>query len=48
MISKNELAQWLATLPEDEWVGIEDGGLTLQTASGDQYIEVGGTPEVTA
>jgi len=48
MISKQELMQWLETLPDDAEVGIDDGGLTLQVESGEEWIEVGGMPEVTA
>ncbi len=44
MISVMELRDWLATLPDEAMVGVDDGGLTLTTPGGAAYIEVGGIP----
>jgi len=44
MVSKQELMEWLASLPADEWIGVDDGGLIIQTASGEQWFEIGGIP----
>lgn len=47
MISKKELMRWLATIPEDADVSIDDGGLNLVVIgeTEDTYLEVGGIPE---
>ena len=43
MVTRNELIDWLRTLDEDASVGIDDGGLALQSSNGDLY-EIGGLP----
>lgn len=45
MIKVSELRKWLDTLPQDENVGIDEGGLILYTELGDAHIEVGGLPD---
>jgi hypothetical protein len=49
MIAKKEIERWLATLPDNAMVYVDDGGLTLvATALGwDErpYLEVGGDPD---
>ena len=48
-VTKRELLDWLGTLADDQEIGIDDGGLTLQaldSPDGDAaYLEVGGLPE---
>ncbi len=44
MITKQEIQEWLDTLPADDTVGIDEGGLTLVSSSG-AYLEVGGEPD---
>lgn len=41
MLSKKELEAWLATLPADVVVWVDEGGLTLCSDTGG-YLEVGG------
>ena len=45
MIAVKELERWLKTLEKDDFVFIDDGGLTV-CSLGDRnaYIEVGGDP----
>lgn len=45
MITVKELKEWLNTLPDEESVGIDDGGLILIAELGDAYLEVGGMPD---
>jgi hypothetical protein len=42
MITVEILKEWLDALPNDTWIGIDDGGLAIQTEDGQAYIEVGG------
>lgn len=44
-VTVKELKEWLATLPETELVGIDEGGLILETELSDAYIEIGGFPD---
>lgn len=45
-IKVNDLIHWLNSLPIDSEVGIDEGGLTLQSVLDDKvYLEVGGIPE---
>ncbi len=52
MISKQELVEWLAALPDDADVAIDDGGLNLcevvdvdgHWGEGDACIDIGGIP----
>lgn len=41
MINKYELIEWLSNI-DAEFVGIDEGGLVLQSTDGNAYIEVGG------
>jgi len=44
-IPVSELRRWLETIPNDEEVGIDDDGLSLQVVGDSQtYLEVGGLP----
>lgn len=50
MMSKKEIERWLATLPDDANVAIDEGGLCLvevndDGSESDAYIEVGLTPD---
>ena len=45
MMQVKEIKQWLNTLDESEWIGIGEGGLTLETEDGEAYLEVGGLPD---
>lgn len=40
-----QLKEWLATLADDSLVGVDEGGLILQEAGTDAYLEIGGMPE---
>jgi hypothetical protein len=45
-ITAKELREWLAAIPQDALVGVDNTGLTLQVADdANAYIEVGGLPE---
>jgi hypothetical protein len=46
MIQVSKLKMWLATLAENDYVGIDEGGLTLYSVEEPQaYVEIGGLPE---
>lgn len=45
MIAVRELKSWLGVLADDAMVGIDEGGLTLQTPDGAATLEIGGLPE---
>lgn len=38
------IKEWLNALPNGARVGIDDGGLQLQTIDGQNWLEVGGLP----
>ena len=42
-----DIRAWLATLDDDDEVGIDDGGLTLHVVGAEPtpYLEIGGLPE---
>ena len=40
-----DIIAWLMTLPENELVGIDEGGLALEPVHTDAYFEIGGMPE---
>jgi hypothetical protein len=44
MLSNAELKAWLATLPDEATIGVDEGGLTLRVVDDDAYLEVGGMP----
>ena len=48
-VTKFELKKWLDTLADDQEVGIDEGGLSLQAPESPDgaaaYLEVGGLPE---
>jgi hypothetical protein len=49
MMTKEDIEEWLATLPARTMVGIDDGGLALEALDEDNapygpYLEVGGIP----
>ena len=41
MMTKEEIMKWLEKLPAHAYVGIDEGGLCLETEGG-PYLEVGG------
>ena len=43
MITAKQLCEWLADIPDDECIAIDDGGLILE--SDFAYIEAGGWPD---
>lgn len=46
MMSVTEVREWLASLPDDAMVAVDDGGLCLQLVSDESvYCEVGGLPD---
>jgi hypothetical protein len=42
MVRKEEIERWLATLPAETPVGVDDGGLALRVCGDEPYLEVGG------
>jgi len=45
MMGKEQIIEWLNTLPEAACVGVDDGGLCLRTdADPEAYLEIGGMP----
>jgi hypothetical protein len=43
MIGKDELFDWLCSLPDDSCVGVDDGGLTLLCdLDADAWYKIGG------
>lgn len=42
MTSAKDLINWLLTLPSDQRVAIDDGGLTIIAPGSDNYFELGG------
>ena len=45
MLSNLALKNWLATLPDDAQVGVDEGGLNLVVfGDGEYYLELGGLP----
>ena len=50
MMAKSELLDWLGTIPEDSYIAVDDGGLTLIEISSQNevtgtWLEIGGVPE---
>lgn len=46
MMNVVEVRCWLAAIPEDHHVAVDDGGLTLvEVEDNKNYIEIGGVPE---
>ena len=45
MMHVSEVLDWIRGLPADIWIGIDDGGLTLETVDGESWLEIGGLPE---
>jgi hypothetical protein len=46
MMTVRDIKAWLNTLPDDDSVGVDDGGLTLVPAGQpDAWLEIGGMPE---
>ena len=43
--TKRDLIDWLADLPNDALIGIDDGGLTLRVIDREDYFEIGGLPK---
>jgi hypothetical protein len=41
----SELKAWVATLDDDQIVGIDDGGLAIEVVGSDAYIELGAMPD---
>ena len=45
-MSVKEIKEWLNTLNENDAVGVDDGGLCLQSFNDpDAYLEIGGMPD---
>jgi len=48
-VTKAELIAWLDTLADDQEIGVDEGGLTLQAMESPDgtaaYLEIGGMPE---
>lgn len=48
-ISKQELLNWVSSIPDENAIAIDDGGLALiAVGNEDIYLEVGGTAESAA
>lgn len=48
MMYASEISEWLATLPADAAIGVDDGGLVLRVEGESHiYLEIGGMPEGT-
>ena len=47
MMTVRDVRTWLSTLADDDEIGVDDGGLCLETRDGAAYLEVGGLPEGT-
>jgi hypothetical protein len=46
MMGKEQIIDWLNTLPEEACVGVDDGGLCLRVdCDPEAYLEIGGMPE---
>lgn len=45
MMKVSELKKWLQSLPDDAVVGIDEGGLSLETEDGENWLEIGGLVE---
>ena len=50
MMKATELKRWLATISDDSFIAIDDGGLALveldeKGMEADAYLEVGGIPQ---
>lgn len=45
MMQVAEIKAWLDTLGDAEYVGVDEGGLTLQTPDGSAWLEIGGIVE---
>lgn len=46
MVTNDELGSWLAGLPDDAHVGVNEGGLVLLVLEDpENYLEIGGMPE---
>jgi len=37
--------RWILTIPDDEGIGVDEGGLTLTTPDNEAWFEIGGIPE---
>lgn len=45
-ISKQELLNWVSSIPDEKAIAIDDGGLALVVVGNeDIYLEVGGIPK---
>ena len=42
--SVREIKEWLSTLDDDDYVGIDDGGLALESENTGNVFEIGGIP----
>lgn len=42
---KSDIMAWLESLEGDPLIGIDDGGLSIETVDGLAYYEIGGIPE---
>lgn len=44
MMDAKQIREWVATLPDDAKIGVDDGGLCIQVLGSDEYLEIGGMP----
>lgn len=45
MMDVKQIREWMATLPDDAEIGVDDGGLCLRVEGNDAYLEIGGMPQ---
>lgn len=45
MVKVKEVKDWLVDVNDDDYIGIDDGGLSLQIFEKDAYYEIGGLPK---
>jgi hypothetical protein len=44
-VQVRELKEWLIDVNDNDYIGIDEGGLTLKIFRKDAYYEIGGLPE---
>ena len=45
MVKVKDLKEWLIDVNDSDYIGIDDGGLTLKIFGKDAYYEIGGIPK---
>ena len=43
-VSRNDLLQWIMKQPEEAVIGIDEGGMALESTFNGAYFEIGGMP----